>query len=68
MGLHRDFQKKWDIYNPVVNVRVGAWTLAKKVKRYGSVQAVLKKYNTAYTPAYGKAVMQVYRQYRRQNR
>lgn len=65
MGLHRDFRKQWDIDDPVINTRVGAWTLVKKIRKYGSLIEALKKYNEAYTVDYGKKVLTCYNQFKK---
>lgn len=50
-NLARCFLKQWDITDWKVNTRVGIMTLAHKIKKYGSLRAALRKYNTGDSPA-----------------
>lgn len=63
MAIERSYAKppyNWDIYNPYENIRIGVKALR------GDPKKVLRRYNSKYSNSYGKAIMAMTRQYKRQ--
>jgi len=65
MGIHRCFRKKWNIDDPIKNIKVGTIALGKHKRKTGTRRKALAKYNTEITQAYTEEVMGLYRQIRR---
>jgi len=67
-NLARCFLKQWDITDWKINTRVGIMTLAKKIKKYGSLWGALRHYNTGDAPAqfarYARNIEKLQRSYK----
>ena len=67
-NLYRGALRRWDITDWKVNTEVGIMTLANKIRKYGSLRAALRKYNTGDGPAqfnrYVKNIKRIEQQYK----
>jgi hypothetical protein len=63
MGIAKCFRAKWDIDDPATNIEVGVRALRGADKR-----RVLRRYNTAFSEGYYRAVMAIYWQAKREGK
>lgn len=61
MGIHKDYANTYPIYNPFVNIALGARALG----RYKNKVKALRKYNTSFNAGYYKAIKRRYNYYKR---
>lgn len=55
MGIKHIFKKKWNIYDPYVNVYIGARAMA----RYGNLKRSMQKYNASFNGAYYYTILRI---------
>ena len=65
-GIHKCFLSKWDIADWKVNTEVGISSLAKHIRKQGSLVGALKKYNTEYQPAYYQRIKSLKNKYKKE--
>lgn len=56
MGIHKGFKKKWDIWDPKINIEVGAAALAGVGSCPDAQKRRLRRYNTEFNDRYFKAI------------
>jgi hypothetical protein len=62
MGIHKDFERTYDIRNPYTNIALGCRALARSKDR----KKALRKYNKEFNMAYYNSVMRRYGFYKKE--